>query len=175
MEEIAAEEPMLLERMSAAPEVDESEEAAGDHVEDITDSADEAEQAAEVADEVEEEPQAEAEVASATAAGSSESAADVLRRLGLAAVLDDDDAAAVPSPAPSRMPPPAPIAKPEPAAAQGSGGEHYMALFQRLGVRNSEWRQLGATAAGMFLAAKPAVTPKRKRSRARFRPAVQGP
>ncbi|MBA4018394.1 MAG: hypothetical protein C0483_14605 [Pirellula sp.] len=163
---LAAEEPLMIEPSAAVPSLVESEDAASDDAgdmadeqdesrnestsilgDDATDSSCEADETTLVAEEVEAEHEEEAEVVpSATSAGS-ESAADVLRRLGLAAVLDDDAPSAVPSQVSSPMPAPAPVAKPAPVPAAAAHGEHseedglndYMAqLFQRLGVRNSE-------------------------------------
>jgi len=67
-----------------------------------------------------------------------ESAADVLRRLGMAKVLDDANADADVKPIP---PPPRPMPVPAPAVhheGEESLDDYMKQLFQRLGVRNDE-------------------------------------
>jgi len=84
-----------------------------------------------------------------------ESAADVLRRLGMAAVLDDNGDQTTPTPAPKKAPEPPRPAAPEPAAAdhdEDSLNDYMAQLMQRLGVRND------AQAAPAAKAAEPART-----------------
>ncbi|MCE9603911.1 MAG: FHA domain-containing protein [Planctomycetia bacterium] len=103
-----------------------------------------------------------AETSSTTAAAprpaeGGESAADVLRRLGMAAVLDDDAEHAAPAAAPKKAPePPRPVMQPARAPEPAAAGEHaneedslndYMAqLMQRLGVRNDSQAAAAAAA-----------------------------
>ncbi|MGC3966807.1 MAG: hypothetical protein QM775_05370 [Pirellulales bacterium] len=99
------------------------------------------EAASEVApDHVEDESAAE-EAPSSRSSESGESAADVLRRLGMATALDEDVAdSAQPQRSPSPPPPPQPAPRPAGhAEGEDDSLNDYMAqLFQRLGVRQGD-------------------------------------
>lgn len=86
-------------------------------------------------------------------ASSGESAADVLRRMGLASVLEDDDQGSKPAPQRAPEPPrpaPQPARAPEPAAAEhdeDSLNDYMAQLMARLGVQNQGGAAKSAAAA----------------------------
>jgi hypothetical protein len=97
-------------------------------------AVDESEVSAEVSDE---EPSAETAAVDAQPVPKSESAADVLRRLGLAAALEEDSR---PTPPPAPMPQPA-VAIPEPTVKHEGDealNDYMQQLFKRLGVKQGE-------------------------------------
>jgi len=145
-EEVAAEDEEVDEHVSAEATNRSDESAELESTAETVEEATSDESAEHDDTESDEEPASAAEAVAAEAprpATSGESAADVLRRLGLASVLEDeghDSKSAAPQRAPEPpRPAPQPVRAPEPASAEhdeDSLNDYMAQLMARLGVRN---------------------------------------